>query len=652
MTVQEYKQSTTRDLSAFGAFSAGDRIRFVLRMGSGPGTPGPMSCSMVIHRDGWNGGSTVPHEYPLVPKKDSTWHLELSMKALCGEVGESDAEEGLFYYHYRICREDGSVYLYGGEKPVDLTPVGEGGEGERQLLVYTDGYQPSGSFGDGTVYHIFVDRFRSTGWAAAHCTPGAILDPDWENGIPQYGETPGADVPNNVFFGGDLYGVAEKLDYIAALGTGTVYLSPVFTAASNHKYDTGDYLSVDPMFGGEEGLAHLCREAEKRGIRILLDGVFNHTGADSIYFNRFGNYPGVGAWQSPDSPWAAWYTFQRFPEEYACWWGVRILPRVKSGERSFCEFICRRVIPKWMGLGVYGWRLDVADELDEGFLEALRPAVRRQNPDSVLIGEVWEDASDKVSYGRRRRYLWGRQLDGVMNYPLREAVIAYILRGDGEALRRGTEYLYRRYPKWASDNQLNFLGTHDTQRILTVLGGEPEGEHTNRELAQMHMTEKERETAVDRLKTAYGLLAAMPGVPCVFYGDEVGMEGYRDPFCRRPFPWHRICGELLEWYRRIGRIRKRESVLRTGSFRMLRADEKGVLYVRTPWEGEAYRIVVAVNRSREMLDFFAPSAGRDLITEKEYPAGKHPLAPGQVLYFRCKTSSKPWGEEGFSLAVP
>ncbi len=652
LTLRETKGIGEKDYSLFGAFSHTDSVTFSI-VAEGDTV---RSVTMVIHGDGWGREKSIWAEYCLTRQKDCTdtqncFAVTLSMTTLCRELFPEDEQgavqfvDGLFYYHYRVETDGDQTLYFGGEEPEYLRELTEF-QGERQLLIYDNQYTPPLHFGDGILYHIFVDRFAPSyapGSSVTRATEKrkatAEMNQDWENGIPQFGAYPGAQVANNVFFGGDLWGVAEKLDHIASLGTKTIYLSPIFSAASNHKYDTGDYLTVDPMFGGDEALAHLCREAAKRGIAILLDGVFNHTGADSVYFNKYGNYPGSGAWQSADSPYADWYTFTDFPEEYQCWWGVKVLPRVNSDEESYRRFLFRQVIPKWMEMGVSHWRLDVADELSDGFLAELRQCVRAHNPGGAVIGEVWEDATDKVSYDNRRLYFHGRELDGVMNYPLREAIIAWICHGDDKTLRRGTERLYRRYPKWASDNQMNFLGTHDTLRILTALGGEAEGVHTNAELAHMHMTDAERRVGMARLMAAYGLLAAMPGVPCVFYGDEVGMEGYRDPFCRRPFPWHKLIPgspemELLAYYRKIGQIRQKETVFRTGTMRLLHVDDKVLLFVREPWMGEAWCILVCVNRCDVTCKLHLPFAGWEKITECPWHRGEHLIKPWQVVYLQ------------------
>lgn len=623
MNFIEQKYCGSCDRSLFGAFSAGEIITFVVS----PSEP-VSALTMVIHGDGWGRETSVWREYPLLPVHtgEGRFAITLSMKELCQALSMDDG--GLFYYHYRIQMEE-DILLLGGEEPELLTPVIDG-VGERQLLVYDANYQEPEPV-DGIMYHIFVDRFAKTGVAFENQKLGTVMDPDWENGIPQYGEYPGAEVANNVFFGGDLYGIAEKLPYIASLGTSILYLSPIFDAASNHKYDTADYLSVDAMFGGDEALRTLCAEAKKYGIRVILDGVFNHTGSDSIYFNKEGHYDDLGAYQSADSPYADWYTFRKFPDDYECWWGVKILPRVRSDNADYQKFIFEKVIPKWRDAGVYGWRLDVADELDDGFLTGLRSALRGESGNGILIGEVWEDASDKVSYSARRQYLYGRELDGVMNYPLREAVLEYILHGDVDALRRGTERLYRRYPKWASEHNMNILSTHDTIRILTALAGEPMGEHTNTELATMRMTPEERENGIKRLKLAYGLLAALPGIPCVFYGDEVGLEGYRDPFCRRPFPWHHMDSDLLDWYRRVGQCRKREPALHTGVLRLQQVDENVLCFTRTE---DGQEITIWASRGNAPVEIEVPTAMRSLLTETTLCQGKYSLEPGEVLWLK------------------
>ena len=466
---------------------------------------------------------------------------------------------------------------------------------ERQLLVYGgDGecaYAPRG-----IIYHIFVDRFCRSGKCEVKKT--SVLNEDWENGVPEYAENNGGFLKNNTVFGGDLYGVAEKLDYIKSLGTELIYLSPIFDAYSNHKYDTGDYMKVDPSFGGDEALEYLVSEAKKRGIGIILDGVFNHTGDDSVYFNRCGTYPSVGAYQSKQSPYFGWYTFRNFPDDYECWWGIRILPRVRCDEPSYRKFICGEggVIEKWMRKGIRGFRLDVADELSDGFICEIRETMKREDPDSVLYGEVWENASNKVSYGVRREYFRGKELDSVMNYPLRKAVIEYLKNGDYGTFRALLNDVYGTYPPFAVRLLMNFLGTHDTERIMTALAGAPSDGKTNRELATLKMTSEERERGTKLVRLAFAIVFTVPGIPCVFYGDEAGMEGYHDPFNRRPFPWGRENCEISDFIRALSVIRAENDAFADGDFLIREANADFAVLER---KNKGGGVMTFVNRSEK-----------------------------------------------------
>ncbi len=479
-----------------------------------------------------------------------------------------------------------------------------------QLTVCDFAYEAPQWVWGGIVYQIFVDRFYR-----GEDTPlreGAILNPDWENGIPQFPKYPGAPLANNMFFGGNLDGVRKKLDYIASLGVSCIYLSPIFEATSNHKYDTGDYMTVDAAFGGEEALARLIEEAGERGIRIVLDGVFNHTGDDSIYFNRRGRYDSLGAYQSRQSPYFGWYDFQSHPDRYTCWWDIPILPRIHT-ERPECRdyFLGEGgVIEKYARMGIGGFRLDVADELPDTFLDGMKEKLSSIRPDSVLWGEVWEDASQKIAYGRRRRYFQGKQLDGVMNYPLRKGLIRFLKEGKTRELEHALCTVMANAPKRILNSQLNLFGTHDTVRILTELGGEGEKGRTNAELSVARLTVKERQKGLALLRLAYLILATVPGVPMIYYGDEVGMEGYSDPFNRLPFPWHRMDEALLEHFRRVGEMRRSCSVYREGDFRLLVLREDLLAFVR---EDESGDYMTVVNMGCTNVRLLSDTPMRDLL---------------------------------------
>ena len=520
-----------------------------------------------------------------------------AFERLCGEFDvytlSLDTESlgvGLYFCRLRLFCAFGEVYAYGGNELRFASALGDIPAVFQLTLSRFVHEEPSWAYG-GVIYHVFVDRFFRGGNAPP--SKGTFINPDWENGIPQFPPYPGAPLANNMFFGGDLDGVTEKLSYIASLGTRIIYLSPIFRAASNHKYDTGDYAEVDAAFGGEKALRRLIEEAKKYGIRIVLDGVFNHTGADSIYFNRYGNYESTGAYQSPDSPYADWYSFTDFPNKYEAWWGIEILPRLNLRTPSCREYFVGKegVVSKYASLGIGGMRLDVADELESDFISAIKDRLCERCEDAILYGEVWEDASNKIAYSRRCRYYLGDELDGVMNYPLRTGILRYLREKDTSALAYYFGEILPNMPKRAADAAMNLLGTHDTLRVLTALGGESAEGKSNERLSTLRMTKEARARAVSMLKMAYLIAATVPGIPAIYDGDEVGVEGYNDPFNRTPFPWHHMEEELLSHYRMMARVRK-DSVYRKGELRLLHLSRELLIFSR---EAEDYAALTLCN---------------------------------------------------------
>lgn len=464
------------------------------------------------------------------------------------------------------------------------------------ITVYRRDFETPDWLKGGIIYQIFPDRFAKSEKHKTHYRSDAVYKSDWYGDIPDYPEKPGDAFANNCFFGGSLYGIAERLDFLLSLGVTAIYLNPIFEAASNHKYDTGDYFKVDEGFGGEKALRLLISELKKRGIRLILDGVFNHTGDDSVYFNKYGRYQSLGAYQSKDSPYFGWYDFKSFPDEYASWWGVKILPSINKTSDGFREFICGKngVVRHYLRLGADGWRLDVADELGDEFLYALRDAARSEKKDAVIIGEVWEDASCKIAYGKRRKYFRGGQLDSVMNYPLRSAITDYVISGNSAIIANCAVSLYLRYPKAVSDSLMNHLGTHDTERIINVLASDGVQSMTNRQLASYKMSAADRARGKELLKLSAFLLYTLPGVPSIYYGDESGMEGGRDPFNRMPYPWGKEDGELLEFFRMLGDFRRAHSEFRDGVFSVIYEGNGLFVYSRGG-------IVCAVNKGEARL---------------------------------------------------
>lgn len=483
---------------------------------------------------------------------------------------------GLLWYYFRVVKDGTSSYYgnnrqgYGGVGLIGPTPPDA-----YQITVYQPDAAQSAWFRETVVYQIFVDRFYNavTG-GFLNPKPKILLHGSWEDTPVHLWNKAGNKITRWDFFGGNLAGIIDKLPYLKKLGVGALYLNPIFEAPSNHKYDTADYHRVDAMFGDNDTFRALCQEAARFGIGVILDGVFSHTGSDSVYFNKEGNYPGPGAYQSPASPYHKWYRFEEFPDRYKSWWDHDTLPEVDELEPSYLDFMVEApdsVAKYWLKAGARGWRLDVADELPDEFIKKLRRAVKAVDPEAVLIGEVWEDASHKISYGQLREYFWGAELDSVMNYPLRQIIIDFILGcADRDQTHRALMSLYENYPPVNFYSCLNLIGSHDLPRILTILGESPPARTLSDEEKEKYRLDPERRSlGRQRLKLISLFQMTFPGVPCIYYGDEAGMEGYSDPYNRGPFPWNQLDRDLLAWYQRIVALRNDHAVFRRGGWRSL-----------------------------------------------------------------------------------
>ena len=407
---------TEKRAELFSAFPHRDVLTFTISL-----DPAFLASSVSLRFCSDDDGRILEYSAERVWGDEGIRHIfraTVAAKDLCG-----DAEDGLFYYHVLAETTYGRLYSHGDDAS-EYAWFSDDGDyaAPYQLLVYRDAYQTPDFLKKGVMYQIMVDRFFRGGNEPPRSD--VEMAASWDAEISQYPAYPGAPLKNNLFYGGDLDGVRAKLPYLKTLGVTVLYLCPIFEAYSNHKYDTGDYMQVDPMFGGREALVRLIAAGDKSGIRILLDGVFNHTGSISRYFNADGRYDSIGAAQSQDSPFYSWYHFDRYPDEYRCWWGVRILPTVNSSNSEYVDFVAgaNGVADTYLTTGISGFRLDVADELDEGLLRALRKRTKSVSHENALVGEVWEDASNKIAYDKRRRYFRGEELDSVMNYPLKNAI--------------------------------------------------------------------------------------------------------------------------------------------------------------------------------------------------------------------------------------
>lgn len=498
-------------------------------------------------------------------------------------------------WYYFIAEKDGERTYYSNR--ADRL----GGEGQQieaptdisyQITVYERGFHTPDWFKHSIMYQIFPDRFfgMHENGEIPKKREEYIIHDDWYEPL-AFAPHPYENGPAcNDFYGGNLKGICAKLPYLKELGISVLYLNPIFDAYSNHKYDTADYTKIDPMFGTEEDFCALCREAESLGIRIILDGVFSHTGSDSIYFNKYGNYGEGGAWRDRNSSYAEWFDFCNEPPGYASWWGCSNLPNVKEMTPSYLEHILTggdAVVKHWVRAGASGWRLDVADELPDEFIEILRREVKSVESDAVIIGEVWEDASNKESYSVLRRYLLGRELDSVMNYPFKDAAIAFLLGHlSAEELNRRLESLRENYPKEVFYSLMNIAGTHDTMRIKSVLGEQVQSDGMSLEEKQNACLTPYCETiAIERVRLMAFFQMTYCGVPCIYYGDEIGMQGLSDPFNRMPYTWRQIDPELQEHYRKLAQFRNENVFLRTGAVMTIYAQGGVYAYARYITEG-------------------------------------------------------------------
>ncbi len=500
---------------------------------------------------------------------------------------------GLYFYYFDLWKDyakvfrdsDGNGYLSREDGPA------------WQLTVYDQDFTTPAFLRGGVLYQIFPDRFyegvknKPLPYADRIYRANKTHEPYfWPNESKE-------GYLNMDYFGGDLEGVRQKLPYLKELGVTCIYFNPIFEAHANHRYNTADYRKIDPFLGTNEDFAKLCAEAKEAGIAIILDGVFSHTGADSLYFNKESRYGSGGAYHDPNSPYRSWYDFS---PNYACgyrsWWGFDTLPEVNENDPSYREFICGEggVIDYWMSMGASGFRLDVADELPDDFIEDIRKAVKRHGQDKYLLGEVWEDATNKWSYGVRRTYLLGQGLDAVMNYPFRNAVLNFVKGASGQETAAQIMSICENYPAPALHTLMNFISTHDTERAITYLAGESSEGHDRYWQSGRRLNMQQYEYGIVLLRMAYAMIFTLPGVPCIYYGDEVAMQGYRDPFNRGYFDWDSKEERVRSILRQLAQLRRSSDAFAEGSLEMLEVQQDFLHYRRT---GPTEVADVFINRS-------------------------------------------------------
>lgn len=539
------------------------------------------SIYLVITKEDENLNSEEVRRIPLIKKEEDIYECKVEPLFI----------PAIYYYYFEV-----EVNRYGQNKKIFYGKIRQNGEAceysfddlnKYQLTVYEESKSPTW-FKEGVLYHIFVDRFNNGNRTGKPSNPkkNSFIYGNWEDD-PMYIKDENGDIIRWDFYGGNLKGIINKLGYLKKLGISIIYLSPVFESSSNHKYNTGDYKKIDPMFGDEEIFSELIEKANAKGISIILDGVFSHTGADSIYFDKFNNYDSKGAYNNEDSTYRSWYTFDDSKVGYKCWWGIKDLPNVNELEPSYMNYIIKdedSVLNKWTKMGVKGWRLDVVDELPDEFVTEFKKELKNSEIDSVLIGEVWEDASNKISYGQRRGYLLGKQLDSAMGYPFRKGILSF-LKGEIASYELNDLYMdiKENYPPDAFKANLNLLGTHDVRRVKTELDNDK-----------------------DMIKLAVLAQMTFEGVPYIYYGDEAGLVGDKDPDNRRTYPWKNEDNEMIDFYRNSIQTRHRIKSLLKGETNFIYTKDDDVFaYERFIDEGEKDSCLIIINRSKDYkyIDF-------------------------------------------------
>jgi len=506
------------------------------------------------------------------------------------------------WYWFEIRLSGGAVCYYGAGLPYasGLGRVYCNPPPPFQLTVYEKDFTTPDWARTAILYQIFPDRFcmgDESGVRSGveyHRGMGRSefeLHENWED-LPVFEAKDGRDyyMPSDIF-GGDLEGIRKRLSYLKELGVTLLYLNPVFEAASNHRYNTGDYLKIDPILGDGASFRRLAEDARASGVRLMLDGVFSHTGDDSLYFNKYGRYEGVGAYQSKDSPYYDWYKFDNHPDDYVSWWGFETLPEVNKSVPGWREFVISgrdSVVKHWLREGASGYRLDVADELPDDIIELIRAAVKETDPEAFLLGEVWEDAITKQSYGSRRTYALGLGLDAVMNYPFLNRTIEFLTgKIDASLYCMFLTHQRHTYPAPMYFTLMNLLSSHDVCRIRTKLAAGVDPANMSREeQARFELTLEEYELGGLRQRLASAIQFSLPGMPSIYYGDEAGMTGLLDPFNRRAF--REEDASITEWYKTLAGLRRGHPVMSTGDVRFYSTDGSVLGILRYTTDGHDF----------------------------------------------------------------
>ncbi|SET44279.1 alpha-amylase family glycosyl hydrolase [[Clostridium] polysaccharolyticum] len=670
-----YNSKDSRYKSVFGAVAENEKVRFAIKTGS------DVTKAILITQ----GNKLKTYEMTNDGGEDSqTWSATASFDT----YGRYTYFFALYYGSYVqiYCDDDG---YYGTGVLTNLSQLKP-----YDLVVYKAGYKTPDWMKNAVVYQIFPDRFFNGDKEndQAQITSRGDTNYEFVNDWYMYPENPEQEEQNpqaypenackgdlhwnNEIYGGDLKGITDRIDYLKALGVTVIYLNPIFSSISSHRYDAADYRKIDPVLGDLGDFSKLVKAAEDNGMHIILDGVFNHVSDDSIYFDRYykfvgqngkvGAYPywayvydymkeHTGASQSEaqasakkhfdvlgvtDYSYTKWFRVDNMAMvdenqrevtdtigerkglpvyAYEGWWGYDSMPVIFSTNGSeyqtgnWAEQIIegsKSVTQYWISQGSNGWRLDVANEVSDETWQHFRQSVKGLDSDAVIIGEIWDDATE---------YIIGDMYDSVMNYVFRNAVLDFAKGGKASASVKTLEKLRERYPKEAFYAMMNLVDSHDTARLLSYLDGveddrnQKDPAHAFPAYEKTSMTAKQRQYLVAFLQMTY------PGAPTIYYGDELGLTGADDPDNRRAMPWGEGNKELVEWYAVLANLRSKYTALRTGSIEPLETANESIMgYVRAD---ENASLTILANNSGKTVEYVLDTEKNvlyDMISGKEY----------------------------------
>ena len=508
-------------------------------------------------------------------------------------------------YHYYFCCLANNQLIYLKNKS-NISSI----DCDGNFKLSVNFYVPKWAKGK-VMYHIFVDRFNRGSNKPMEELPRRKIHYSWDEKMVIGPDENG--IWNNDFYGGDLKGIEESLEYLKLLGVDIIYLSPIVKSQSNHRYDAGDYEIVDSYAGNNEDLKSLCDKAHELDIQIILDAVFNHTGNDSKYFNEYNTYPELGAYQSSYSKYSSFYRKHEKDGniEYDYWWGMKNLPECDCNSKEWIDYITGEngIIDQWFNLGIDGLRLDVADELTDNFISLIRKAIKRNKEDGFILGEVW-----KNPMRMNREYISsGKEMDSVMNYVFIDALLRYFKYSDVNKLSSILKEILNEYPDDTIKTLMNFTSTHDITRAINLFSCNEFQEYgewgwnlnnDDRNWCENYVLTKEQYEYGKQIYKSYVFaLNFFPGILSIFYGDEIGLQGMGNLSNRKPFPKTGHDIELLEFFKQMGEIRRQEIFLRDADLEIYDINDNYFMFERYD---EDNKVLVAASRTSEAIDFDIP----------------------------------------------